>query len=543
MGNPTLYDLSEANARALGDTIDSRTGIKHLALDVDEDSDPDLMSRLKNFERKLFDLLDGTIGGKVVWTGTGRNVEAFAMEYELAGTAYSFAGNGGSPVTLPVSDTSYVYLDSDETLKSQITEWPSGDIVKLAKVTTNATEVTALTDMRLGPNFLVGLINAWWTNLPTAAVDLNEQDLDKVANLGLADPVTIAPDVSGNLDLTGQPTFVQIDTYNQSATDDVDSFTVDAQSYGRLFVLQQADPTRWVTIKGNATGFKSFDGDFDFNDPDKMLVLLEVDGSFVEVARNFYTMSGTLTQHVNATGYNITNVGAFSLKAGAASLTINNGAITLGDGSHYKVLNEAAAAEDNLDTINGGTAQGQILLLWAGNAAQVPTLRHGVGNLGLANGRDYALTSTSKPIALVFDGTNWLELGRDWSIADLVDTAKAIPYPIGPLVVGGALSVAVLKINVFCKHEFILKDARGIVGTAPSGGACIVDIRDDGNSIYSDQAEMINIADGQTADSSAAVDHVFAAGSVLTIEIEAANGAADLTVSFDAYIAPQTPPT
>ena len=539
MANPTLADLTNEAALALSDTVDTSTGVRHQKFGVGSEDDPPVFARLMNLERKLFTLLSGTIGGRVVWTGTGLNVEAFAMEYALAGVAKSFAGNGGSPLALPASSTSYVYLDADATLKSQAGSWPAGDIVKLGKVVTNATQVTTITDMRLGPNLLIGIANAWWTVPPTATVDLDGQNLDNVANLGLADPVTVAPGSSGILNLTSQNTNLLIDTYNETPTDDVITMTGNVTFYGRLFVLRQANAARAVTIKESA--FHTFAGDCVFDNPDTVLVLLEAAGQYYEVCRNQYTVS-TLTQHVDADGYNLADVGMLSVKHSTSALTISSGTITVGDGSHYSVLNEAAAATDNLDTINGSTMRGQLLLLWAGNAGQVPTLRHGIGNLRLLNGRDYALVGTNKPVVLVTNGSYWVEVGRDLSVADLVDTANALPYPLGPFYIGGALAVAVLKINVFCKHAFTLVNARGIVGTAPSGGACIVDIRKNGSSIFADQGEMINIADGETAANSATKNAAFAVTDVMTFEVEAANSAADLTISIDAMIAPKTPP-
>ena len=110
------------------------------------------------------------------------------------------------------------------------------------------------------------------------------------------------------------------------------------------------------------------------------------------------------------------------------------------------------------------------------------------------------------------------------------------------MVIGGALAVKVYEIKVFCPHAFTIKDVTGVVNTAPSGGACIVDIRDDGSSIFSNQSEMVNIADAATQDTSATKNHAVAAGSILTFEVEAANSAADLTLTINGYVAPKAPP-
>lgn len=91
-----------------------------------------------------------------------------------------------------------------------------------------------------------------------------------------------------------------------------------------------------------------------------------------------------------------------------SALTIASGAITKTKSIHT-VDTEAAAATDDLDTINGG-ADGDLLVLRAANSARTVVCKDGTGNLKLAG--DFSLDNTEDTITLLFDGTNWHELSR-----------------------------------------------------------------------------------------------------------------------------------
>jgi hypothetical protein len=93
---------------------------------------------------------------------------------------------------------------------------------------------------------------------------------------------------------------------------------------------------------------------------------------------------------------------------GNTNKTIASGVITVTRSKHV-VSTEAAAASDDLDTINGGHA-GMIVVLAAQNDARTVVCKDGTGNLRL-NG-DFSIDSTADTITLVYDGSNWLELAR-----------------------------------------------------------------------------------------------------------------------------------
>ncbi len=96
--------------------------------------------------------------------------------------------------------------------------------------------------------------------------------------------------------------------------------------------------------------------------------------------------------------------------ASGGNKTIASGAITIAEYNFYTVDTESLAATDDLDTINGGTINGQILVLMAANSNRDVVLKDNTGNLRLT--ADFTLTHAQDRIMLMFDGTNWCELSR-----------------------------------------------------------------------------------------------------------------------------------
>lgn len=107
-------------------------------------------------------------------------------------------------------------------------------------------------------------------------------------------------------------------------------------------------------------------------------------------------------------GARLALLGQFSLGAAGTTKTIATGAITVTK-SYHTVDTEAAAATDDLDTINGGS-EGVTLVLRAANSARTVVVKDGTGNLRLAG--DCSLDNAEDTITLIFDGTNWLEVAR-----------------------------------------------------------------------------------------------------------------------------------
>lgn len=536
MANPVYPVLEEAAAEVLESTVHGGTGVKHQVAAADGDSTPSALANLMNLEDGLMTLLGAAIQGLVIDLKDGLKIGAFALRYSIGGTAYSFAGTATKSLTASV--TTSVYLDTTALLKLSTTGWPSGDHVKLAVVTTDATDVTAVSDRRY-ENMQVGAVSNWWNFKPSAAIDLDDQVIEKMKSLRFTSPAPLTLDGAGQI--SPVQSLNTVDTFEGAATDDLERIMAFMDVGQALLILQAADPDHTVVVKDNAW-HKMPDGDFALDDDEKAIVFVQADSVWIELSRGRNTLA-VLTAALNAAGYAITDVGTFSLQT--SELTIASGAVTK-TGSCHTIDTESDAATDDLDTISGGSDKE--LLLISGNTpgSRVVTLKHNTGNVWLQWAADYVMDGAGKWILLRYNSalSKWEEITRSYiSIADLAGTAEAIPYPLAPIYIEGALSGTDQKVNVYCPIAFTLKNATGIVNTAPSGGACIVDIKDDGASIFSSQGEMINITDGQTQSTSATKNHVFAAGSIMTFELEDINGAADLTITPNAYIAPQTPPT
>jgi len=98
---------------------------------------------------------------------------------------------------------------------------------------------------------------------------------------------------------------------------------------------------------------------------------------------------------------------------GADQLTISGGVIALTSTAlivFVTVDTEGAAANDDLDTINGG-AVGQILILAEANSARDVTVKDGTGNMNTAG--DFAMSDAADTMVLYSpDGASWRELSR-----------------------------------------------------------------------------------------------------------------------------------
>ena len=90
--------------------------------------------------------------------------------------------------------------------------------------------------------------------------------------------------------------------------------------------------------------------------------------------------------------------------------TIATGAITPTT-TYVRVDTEAAAASDDLDTINGGVV-GDIIVMTTKISSRDVVVKDGTGNLQLAGGVDFTLATKSATIAFIYDGTSWLEISR-----------------------------------------------------------------------------------------------------------------------------------
>ena len=128
-----------------------------------------------------------------------------------------------------------------------------------------------------------------------------------------------------------------------------------------------------------------------------------------------------------AIGGGLTDVRSFAFNS-AETYTISSGAITIRQG-HVRVDTEGAAANDDLDTINGGES-GEIIYLLSANAARNVRLRNGVGNIFLKHQVDRSEISFASPsgagAATRYSGGGYY----DWNVnqADLNQGALTVTH-------------------------------------------------------------------------------------------------------------------
>lgn len=120
-------------------------------------------------------------------------------------------------------------------------------------------------------------------------------------------------------------------------------------------------------------------------------------------------------------------------------------------------------------------------------------------------------------------------------------TGKYVPVVI-PIHIPGTLVVdpTGAPMRVYTPIALTFRDATGRVKTAPTDADLIMDVRVDGVSLFSSQAEMVLIADGTLEDTSATKDVAVAAGSYFDIEVEQVGSTiagADATVTLNCLTA------
>lgn len=112
-----------------------------------------------------------------------------------------------------------------------------------------------------------------------------------------------------------------------------------------------------------------------------------------------------------------------------ASATISGGVLAPQQ-SFTTILNEGAAATDDIDTITVPTNI-NVLFFIMGDAAQVPTFKHNTGNIHVSGGADLqAIVDTV--YMFVYDGTNWVTF-------DPTGTSTSFPIDDGTTLLKGSI--------------------------------------------------------------------------------------------------------
>jgi hypothetical protein len=153
-----------------------------------------------------------------------------------------------------------------------------------------------------------------------------------------------------------------------------------------------------LTIDGAASLINQGNGDYDLKVGSTSTdTLIFGDAGNNRVGINEASPSGTF------------QVGGTLICGTGGELTISSGAITVTH-SYHTVDTQSDASTDDLDTISGGVAAGQILTIIANNTARSVVAKDGTGNLKLAG--DFTMDNVEDTLMLVYDGSNWLEVSR-----------------------------------------------------------------------------------------------------------------------------------
>ena len=185
---------------------------------------------------------------------------------------------------------------------------------------------------------------------------------------------TISPRFATNL--------ITVDTEAAAATDTLS--TIQAGYIGQEITIQSATASRVVTVVDNTGNIQTQ------NNADRIL----------DSTRNAISLvwDGTTWNELSYSNNN------YQLE----TKTIASGAIDAPNENFVLVDTEAAAATDDLDTINGGFV-GQILTLRAANSARDIVFKDG-SNLRLAG--DFTADNTDDTITLVKSASVWYEIAR-----------------------------------------------------------------------------------------------------------------------------------
>lgn len=175
MPNPTMIELTDGAAEALGGTRDGATQARY----VDRGSTS--YADINRMIARIIDHLAHAAAGRVVDEG-GLYVGAFPLEYAIAGTAYQFLGETGFLLTDDA--TNYVWLDDDEELEASTSAFPGTPHHPLAIVTTAGGDILSVRDVR-HRNYGRGSGEAWSSYAAGGNVDVDGNDLVDVAEITL----------------------------------------------------------------------------------------------------------------------------------------------------------------------------------------------------------------------------------------------------------------------------------------------------------------------------------------------------------------------
>jgi hypothetical protein len=166
-----------------------------------------------------------------------------------------------------------------------------------------------------------------------------------------------------------------------------------------------ATVANFLTIASGADGITVKDIDHDCTNP---ITATSFASTNIDIV--LHDLDSNTTIHGNHT-FDFRNA-TLRYQAEALTRIIASDAITVTIPGLYLVDTEAAAASDNLTNITGAQYTGQEIIIRQNNSGRTVTVVRGTGNIRLAGSTNFAFPDANTFLRLMWDGTNWREVGR-----------------------------------------------------------------------------------------------------------------------------------
>lgn len=193
----------------------------------------------------------------------------------------------------------------------------------------------------------------------------------------------------------------------------------------------------------------------------------------------FYDTGAGAMRRANFSSFASSGGGSGPDAGGASELTISAGAVAV-TGNHHYIDTQGDAATDDLETLGGSPADGDVVFLYAANDARTVVIKHNAGDIYCWGGSDVTLDANNKAVQAIYSGlySRWMVLGGATSSGGgsslPVDDTTSIAYDTGDATAQvrvdagdvSTASVAVLQAQDGAARAGLVNFEREIFGTS-----------------------------------------------------------------------------